>query len=113
MDMTVSIRKDRIVRSLYEKSKNLYLYIPPHSALPPGVLTGLVSGNILWIHSLCSKQDEIDLCMKQFYARLLVRGYQQNLLIPTFTKGIKGSRAFIKRGSMIRCKTGEEEDNKG
>ena len=88
--MTILIREDRIVTSLYEKSMNLYLYIPPHYAHPPGVLTGLVSGKILWIHSLCNEQDDINLCKKQFYSRLLVRGYQQNLLIPAFTKGIIG-----------------------
>ena len=73
--MTISIRKDRIITSLYEKSMNLYLYIPPHSAHPPGVLSRLVSGNILWIHSLCREKDDINLRMKQFYARLLVRRY--------------------------------------
>ena len=106
--MTISIREDRIVTSLYEKSMNLYLYIPPHSAHPPGVLTGLVSGNILRIHSLCSKQDDINLHMKQFYVRLLVRGYQLNLLIPAFTKGITVACAFIKRGSVRRFKPDEE-----
>ena len=60
MDMTIAIRKDRIITSLYEKSMNLYLYITPHSAHPPGVLTGLVSGNIFRIHLLCSEQDDID-----------------------------------------------------
>ena len=77
MDMTILIHEGRIVTSLYEKAINLYLYIPPHSAHPPGVLTGLVSGNILRIHSLCSKQDDINRRTKQFYARLLVRRYQQ------------------------------------
>ena len=91
----------------------IYLYIPPHSAHLPGVLTGLVSGKILWIHSLCREQDDINLRMKQFYARLLVRGYQRNLLIPAFTKGIEGSRAFNKRGSVRRCKTDKGKDNKG
>ena len=95
MDMTILIREDRIVTSLYKKSMNIYLYIPPHSAHPPGVLTGIVSGNILRIHSLCSEQDDINLRMKQFYERLLVRGYQVDLLIPAFTKGITGARAFI------------------
>ena len=112
MDMTISIREDRIVTSLYEKSMNIYLYIPPHSAHPPGVLTVLVSGNILRIHSLCSEQDDINLRLKQLYARLLVYGYQRNLLISEFTKGVIGARAFIKRGSVRRCKTGKEEDNK-
>ena len=100
MDMTISIREDQIVTSLYEKSMNLYLYTPPHSAHPPGVLTGLVSGNILWIHSLCSEQDNIDLRMKEFYVRLLIRGYQRDLLIPTFSKGITGAHLFIKRESV-------------
>ena len=113
MDMTIAIPEDRIVTSLYEKLMNLYHYIPPHSAHLPGVLTGLVSGNILRIHSFCSEQDDINLHIKHFYARLLVRGYQRNLLIPAFTKGIIGARAFIKRGSVRRCKTGKEEDNKG
>ena len=49
MYIRIAIREDRIVTSLYEKAMNLYLYIPTHSAHPPGVLTGLVSGNILRI----------------------------------------------------------------
>ena len=49
---------------LYEKAMSLYLYIPPHSNHPPGVLTKLVYGNILWIHSLCSEQDNIIQRMK-------------------------------------------------
>ena len=98
--MTIAIRGDWIVTPLCEKEMNLYLYIPPHSSHPLGVLTGLVSGNILQIHSLCSKQDYINRRMKEFYARLLVRGYQRDLLIPTFTKGITGAHSFIKHGSV-------------
>ena len=71
---------------------NLYLYILPHSAHPPGLLTGLVSGNILCIHSLCRNEDDINRHMKEFYARLLVCGYQRDLLIPSFAKGITGAR---------------------
>ena len=111
--MTILICEDRIIPSLYEKYMNLYFYTPLHSAHPLGVLPGLVSGNILWIHSLCSKQDEIDLHMKQFYAKLLVHGYQQDLLIPAFTKGITGARTFIKCGSVRRCVTDKEKDTKG
>ena len=73
--MMISIREDQIITSLYEKSMNLYLYIPSHSSHPPGVLTILVSGNILRIHSLCSEKDNLDLRMKKFYARQLVREY--------------------------------------
>ena len=96
--------------------KQLWTFIfisPPHSAQPPGVLTGLVSGNILRIHSLCSEQDDINLRMKDFYARLLVRGYQHYLLIPVVLKGITGAHAFIKRGSVRICVPNKEKDTIG
>ena len=73
----------------------LYLYIPPHSAHPPGVLTGLMSGNILHIHSLCSDKADINRRMKEFYVRFLVYGYEGDLLIPAFTKVITRACAFI------------------
>ena len=111
--MTIAIREDQIITSLYEKVMNIYLYIPPHSDHPPGVLTRLVSGNILWIHSLCSKQDDIDRRMKDFYARLLVRGYQHDSLIPAFSKGTTGAREFIKRGSVRRCVLDQDKDTQG
>ena len=50
MDIMISICEDWIVTSLYEKLMNLYLYIPPYSAHPTGVFTGIVCGNILHIH---------------------------------------------------------------
>ena len=113
MDMAISIRKDRIVTLLYEKAMNLYLYILPHSAHPPWVLTGLVAGNILHIYSLWSDKDYINHCMKELYVSLLVCAYQCDLLIPAFTKGIMGARDFIKRGSVWQCTSDKYKDTKG
>ena len=113
MEMKILICEDRIITLLYEKTMNLYLYIPPHSSHPPGVLTGLVSGNILRNHLLCSKQDDINLCMKEFYSRLLVLGYQRYLLIPAFTKGNKVPCAFFKRSSVQRCVPDKDKDTHG
>ena len=56
-----------------------------------------MSGNILWIHSICREQDDINLNIKQFYARLIVRGYQQNFLIPAFT------RASLERAPLLKA----------
>ena len=113
MDMTIAIHEYWVILSIYEKPMNLYLYIPPHSAHLPGVLTGLVSCNILRIHLLCSEQDDINRHMKGFYMRLLVHGYQHDFLIPTFLKGITGAHAFIKRGSMQRCVSDQDKDTQG
>ena len=88
--------------TLWKNYEHVFVY-PPHSAHQPGVLLWLVSGNILWIHLLCSEQDDIDLPMKEFYARLLVRRYQRDLLITVFSRGITGARAFIKCGSVRKC----------
>ena len=113
MDMTIAIRGDRIVTSLYEKEMNLYFYILPHFAHPPGSLTRLVCGNILSVHSICSKQDDINRRTKELYTMLLVRGYQRDLLIPTFTKGITGAHTFIKRGSVWQCASEQDKDTQG
>ena len=73
MDMTIEIRGGRIVTSLYEKAMNLYLYILPYSTHYPGVLTGLVFINILFVHSLYSDKEKINRLMKEFYARFLIQ----------------------------------------
>ena len=91
---------------------NLYLYVPPHSAHPQGVLTGLVSCNIICIHLLCSNKEGINRRMKEFYASLLAHGYQRDFLILVFEKGITGARTFIKCGSIQRCTSDQDKDTK-
>jgi hypothetical protein len=42
LDITLQLDAANSIRAtLFEKSLNLYLYLSPHSARPPGVLTGL------------------------------------------------------------------------
>eukprot|EP00956_Cyclotella_meneghiniana_P025051 scaffold51445_cov38-Cyclotella_meneghiniana.AAC.5 len=47
MDITMKIVDGKIDFTFFEKALNLYLYIPPKSAHPPGVLTGLI---FIWQH---------------------------------------------------------------
>ena len=86
LDITISIREGRIETTLYEKILNLYLYIPPHSAHPPGVLKGLVLGNCYRIYSLCSDHTDTKKHLQAFYRRLLARGYKPDTLIPLFRR---------------------------
>ena len=66
MDLTISIHKGKITTSLFEKPLNLHLYIPPHSAHPPGLLPGIVHSTLFRIFTLCSDPNDQILRTKVF-----------------------------------------------
>ena len=87
LDITVTIDEDNTINTtLFEKALNLYLYIPPHSAHPPGVLAGLVIGNCHRIFTLCSNDKDKTYHLRQFFIRLRARGYSSNTLLPLFNR---------------------------
>ena len=86
LDLTISIHNHLISTTLFEKALNLYLFIPPHSAHPPGVLTGIVYGHLIRLHTLCSDPVDIHRKTQDFYKRLLIRGYKPEKLKPLFQK---------------------------
>ena len=92
MDLTLTIHNNKVTTTLYEKELNLHLYIPPHSAHPPGVLSGLVMGNLYRIYTLCSEQEDINQRVGQFYKRLLLRGYKGDKLKPLFLKAEQAAK---------------------
>jgi hypothetical protein len=95
LDLTISILPNcTFTTTLYEKDLNLHLYIPPSSAHPPGLLPGLVFGNLFRIHTLCT--DEVDKYnrTKLFYDRLAARGYQPQQLLPIFQKAITRAKSY-------------------
>jgi hypothetical protein len=58
MDMTISIKEDKIVTTIFEKRSNFHLYIPPNSCHPSGLLRGIFYGMMNRIHTLCSARDD-------------------------------------------------------
>ena len=67
MDLRISLQGNRIHTTVFKKSLNLYLYIPPHLAHPPGVLNSLIHGGIHRICTLCSKPSTINQLVNKFY----------------------------------------------
>mgnify|MGYP006198016031 CR=1 FL=1 len=59
MDLIISIINKKITTTIYKKEQNLYLYIPPHSAHPPGIINSLIFGHILRLHRLCFRNQDI------------------------------------------------------
>ena len=82
MDFTISITNGRISTSLFEKPLNLHLYIPPHSAHPPGDLPGIIHSTLFRIFTLCLDHNDRILCTKVFskdYKLVAIRVITSNL----------------------------------
>jgi hypothetical protein len=94
LDLTISIGEDnQIHTTLYEKELNLHLYLPPHTAHPPGVLNGLIHGNIHRIYKLCSDHTDRIGRTHEMYYHLLARGHKPSSLLPTFRQAIRKALA--------------------
>ena len=89
LDMVLTIQDNRIITKLYKKILNLYLYISPFSAHSPGVLSGLIIGNVLRIHHLCTEKSVRKEFYKKFFLRLRAHGYLPSKLNPLFKHGLK------------------------
>lgn len=100
LDLTITISGDKLVTTLYEKKRNLYLYIPPHSSHPKGVLTGLVFGQILRVCRLCSNKSDADEKINQFFSRLIARGHSKESLTPLFAKAEENAVCYLNRTSL-------------
>ena len=95
MDLTITIEGKKIVTNLYEKPLALHLYIPPHSCHPPRCHESLVTGMILRIYRLCSRQRDVTSWLVKFYKSLLARGYKNDATLPLLERGIKNATKFM------------------
>jgi len=75
LDLQLSIVNNQLEFDIYEKKLNLYLYLPPTSAQPPGVTKSLTFGMILRIFCLTSRSEQRRIRVQQFLRRLRVRGH--------------------------------------
>ena len=104
MDMTVTLGKDgRFTTKIYAKPLALYLYLPPNSAHPPGVLTGLVFGEVLRIMRLCSSQHDAAEEVGKFYRRVLDRGHRISTITPLFEKAVENATKHMGQGEECQA----------
>ena len=95
MDLTISIVNNEFKTSLFEKPMSLFLYIPPHSAHPPGVLTGHIFGEVLRINRLCSDSDDITQRIRIFFRRLMRRAHKPSKLLPLFKQAMANAKKYL------------------
>eukprot|EP00957_Ditylum_brightwellii_P113594 8660447-Ditylum_brightwellii.AAC.1 len=89
MDLRISITSEnKLSTILYEKPLNMYLYIPPYSAHPLGVLTGMIYRQLHKITSLCSDPTDRKLKVNLFLNCLIDSVYKNDKLLPIFEKAI-------------------------
>jgi len=83
LDLDISINQSAIQTSTYQKSLNLYLYIPPRSAHPPSCLKGLISGELrrYWLQN---SFEDFKTFVARFMERLVDRGHLIQHLMPLF-----------------------------
>jgi hypothetical protein len=100
MDLRLKIEGRHITTPLYTKPMALHLYLPPHSCHAPDVLSGLVFGNVLHIHQLCSDANDVMKELKLFFHRLLDRGYQMSQLTHLFQQLMDNANAYLRRTAL-------------
>ncbi|KAL7480390.1 hypothetical protein ACHAW6_006083 [Cyclotella cf. meneghiniana] len=83
MDLSITIHPTgNIVTTMFEKPLNLYLFIPPHSVHPCGLIKGLIYGSILQIHCPCSDQQDIKARVHDLFYQFLAWGDMRTCPIP-------------------------------
>ena len=88
MDLSISIKNNRLVTKIYEKPENLYLYLPSASCHTPGIIKGTVIGMIYRYYVLISSQSDYIAQIETFFHRLCNRGYRPGYLKPIFEEAI-------------------------
>ena len=90
LDLTIMIDSEgHITTKTYQKPENLFLYISPHSAHPPGLVKSLVFGILSTYHFQNSLHSDFLLMVRHFFNRLVNRGHNKETLRVLFLEAIQ------------------------
>jgi hypothetical protein len=84
LELNIDPSTCRITTKTYQKPMNLFLYIPPHSAHPAGVLKSIIYGNLrrYWIQN--SNRSDYILTATRFAQHLVNRGHNRKTIQTMF-----------------------------
>jgi hypothetical protein len=88
LDITIKLDQGRICSLPFEKHLNLYLYIPPTSAHPPGNLQNLIYGRIIHLKRITSCRTQLKCYMSKLKKRLIARGYLSTAVTKAFNRAL-------------------------
>jgi hypothetical protein len=78
LDMTVYKEGNKLHVREYQKPGNPHLYVPAHSAHPPGLLKAIIYGNVKRLYKINSKKADLNTSLKRFTYQLSLRGYSMS-----------------------------------
>ena len=90
LDLTITIDGNgNISTKTYQKPMNLFLYIPPHSAHPPGLMKSLVFGllNTYFLQNTFS--EDFFSMVRHLFNRLINRGHKAEDLRELFLEAVQ------------------------
>ena len=80
LDLTISINHGEITFCTYQKLMNLYHYIPPHSAHPPGLIRGMIYGLVKTYYFQNSRDRDYITILSLLHKRLVERGWDASFI---------------------------------
>ena len=84
LDLTLTLVNGKIETKTFQKALNLYLYIPPSSAHPPGCIKGTIYGLIGRFYASNTHRKDYVYFITLLFGRLLKRGWDAAFLKPLF-----------------------------
>ena len=109
LDLTITLGNNGYTTTIYEKKMNLYLYIPPHSCHPPGVIKGLIFGAVNRAKTLCSNPNDRMPILRRTLRRLVRRGHTRKKIVPIFNDAIKSILLSPKKPKKTKTMSGEPD----
>ena len=93
LDLSIYIdSSNHIQTKTYQKPMNLYLYIPPHSAHPPGLTKSLIYSLLLTYYKQNSQYNEFLHMVNLLFQRFSNKGHTHDKLSTYFIAAIEKSK---------------------